>query len=234
MSAKPVAERQPAEPTFDRYAGSYDALHAASIRASGESTAYFAEYKLERLNRLEVREPILDFGCGIGNLTEQLVKRFGRVHGYDPSPASLNIARERAERATFHERLADVPDNAFETVVLSGVLHHVKPTERASLLRDVRAKLASGGRIVVFEHNPLNPLTRRVVAACPFDDGAELLWPWQLRSTLARAGFVGVELRYIVFFPRFLAALRPLEPKLSQVWLGAQTMCTGAKPPPAR
>src|SRR6266516_3295056 len=102
MSAKPQAERHSAATTFDRYARSYEDLHAASIKASGEPTAYFAAYKMECLARLGVKEPILDFGCGIGNLTEQLVKTYGRVHGYDPSAESLRIARSRAESAVLH------------------------------------------------------------------------------------------------------------------------------------
>jgi 2-polyprenyl-3-methyl-5-hydroxy-6-metoxy-1,4-benzoquinol methylase len=229
MPTSPVQHRQAKGSTFDPYASAYEDLHRRSIRASGESTSYFAEYKLNCLLRFRATEPILDFGCGIGNLTEQLVRRYERVHGYDPSPASLDFARVRVDRATFHEDLDDVPAALFETVVLSGVLHHVKPSERDALLLTAKEKLAPGGRIVVFEHNPFNPLTRRAVAACPFDDDAELLWPWQVRRTLARAGFVSVDLRYIVFFPKFLAVLRPLEPKLSGVLLGAQTMSTGVK-----
>ncbi len=224
-----MQEVQP-PPAFDRHAEAYDELLASSIKASGETTTYFAEYKLHCLERLGIGEPILDFGCGIGSLTEQLVKTFSRVHGYDPSTESLRVAKERAPRATFHAELGDVPDAAFETAVLAGVLHHVEPRGRGALLGDVRQKLGPGGRVVVFEHNPINPLTRRAVAACAFDDDAILLWPWQVTRVLSQAGFVDVDLRYIVFFPRFLAALRPLEPKLARLWFGAQTMCTATKP----
>jgi SAM-dependent methyltransferase len=224
-------ERQKSEAaSFDRHARTYDELHAESIEASGESTTYFAEYKLGCLERLGAKEPIFDFGCGIGNLTAQLVKSYGRVHGYDPSKESLALAKPRAPGAIFHEDLADVPDGFFETVVLAGVLHHVEPNARHDLLGNVRRKLAPGGKIVVFEHNPLNPLTRRAVATCAFDDDAILLWPWELKRTVAGAGFSDVDLRYIVFFPRILAALRPLEPMLGRFFAGAQTMCTATKP----
>jgi 2-polyprenyl-3-methyl-5-hydroxy-6-metoxy-1,4-benzoquinol methylase len=218
------------EASFDRHARGYHEQHAASIKASGESTTYFAEYKLECLVRMGAKAPILDFGCGIGNLTEQLVKKFRGVHGYDPSTECLRMAQPRAEGATFHHRLGDVPDATFETAVVAGVLHHVAPGERVALLGDVQKKLAPGGSIVVFEHNPFNPLTRHAVANCAFDDDAILLWPWQLKRALGDAGFVDIDLRYIVFFPKFLAALRPLEPKLSRLFMGAQTMCTATKP----
>jgi SAM-dependent methyltransferase len=217
-------------PAFDRHAATYHEAHAASIRASGESTSYFAEYKLRCLERMGAQAPILDFGCGIGNLTEQLVKTYRDVHGYDPSTESLGLARPRAPGAVFHQDLEDVPSATFATAIVAGVLHHVAPAERAALLGDVKSKLSPGGRVVVFEHNPWNPLTRRVVAHCAFDDDAVLLWPWELKRVLRDSGFVDIDLRYIVFFPKFLAALRPLEPKLSRLFMGAQTMCTATKP----
>jgi hypothetical protein len=95
-------------------------------------------------------------------------------------------------------------------------------------LGTVLASLRPGGHVVVFEHNPLNPVTRRAVAACPFDDDAILLWPWQARSLLRRSGFDAVTLDYIVFFPKPLAFLRRLEPRLRGVALGAQQMLVGA------
>jgi 2-polyprenyl-3-methyl-5-hydroxy-6-metoxy-1,4-benzoquinol methylase len=220
----------PTPASFDQHAETYDDLHAASIKASGESTTYFAEYKLRCLERLGAKAPVLDFGCGIGNLTEQLVKTFREVHGYDPSSESLRVARPRALAATFHDELHNVPDGSFETAVLAGVLHHIAPSERTTVLGNVKNKLRPGGKVVLFEHNPWNPLTRRAVATCAFDDDAILLWPWQQRRVLVDAGFAGVDLRYIVFFPKFLAALRPLEPKLSRLFMGAQTMCTATKP----
>src|SRR5882757_9681316 len=70
-------------------------------QTSGESPTYFAEYKLKCLERLGAKEPVLDFGCGIGNLTEQLVKTYQRVHGYDPSSESLELAKPRAPSAIF-------------------------------------------------------------------------------------------------------------------------------------
>jgi hypothetical protein len=89
--------------------------------------------------------------------------------------------------------------------------------------------LAPGGRIVIFEHNPLNPVTRRAVAICPFDENAELLYPWQVKKLLRKAGFARVGLDYIVFFPRPLALARPIEPSLSWLPLGAQVCAWGIK-----
>ena len=114
--------------------------------------------------------------------------------------------------------------------MLSGVLHHVPPHERKSVMSTVLQKLAPGGKVVIFEHNPWNPVTRRAVAECEFDDDAILLWPGELRGLLRGVGYADVRLEYIVFFPRPLALLRPLEPRLSWLFMGAQTMTIGTRP----
>ncbi len=221
----------PGAEKFDSYAASYDTLHQQSVSASGEPTEYFALYKLACLDRIGAPKdaPILDFGCGIGNLTEPLAGSFGDVHGFDPSVKSLEVAQKRAPAATLHATTEAIPDDHFATAVLSGVLHHVPVNERPALLRTVRRKLRPGGRVVIFEHNPWNPLTRKAVADCPFDDDAILLWPWQITGLLRDAGLGEIERDYIVFFPRALSFLRTLEPRLKRLFLGAQTMTVGAR-----
>jgi SAM-dependent methyltransferase len=225
---------QPRPPEkFDGYAREYLALHQRNIEVSGESPTYFAEYKLRCLERLvgvEFDAPILDFGCGIGMVTEQLVKRFAEVHGFDPSKESLVLAASRAPAATFHDDPARIPDGHFALIVMAGVLHHIVPVERERVLKSALAKLRPGGRLVVFEHNPLNPLTRRAVAQCAFDDDAILLWPREARRLLGRSGFENVRRDFIVFLPRALAKLRWMEPHLRMVPLGAQMMLVGARP----
>lgn len=217
---------------FDGYAQDYDRLLEDSIRASGESKEYFLQYKLDCLERLGVSfdEPLLDYGCGVGNLSHKLAERFTHVEGYDPSPESLAVARQQSPRLAFHHDPNSLEDGKYSTAVLSGVLHHVPPRERNSVMSTVLQKLAPGGKVVIFEHNPWNPVTRRAVAECEFDDDAILLWPGELRRLLRGAGYADVRLEYIVFFPRPLAALRPLEPRLSWLFMGAQTMTIGTRP----
>lgn len=224
-------EETQARAEFDAHVGSYESDHRSSVQASGEDPAYFHDYKLACLERkgVDKRGPLLDFGCGIGNLTERFVKEYREVHGYDPSAKSIELAKARAPGAQLHSDVSQLPKEHFETAVMSGVLHHVQPSDRVDLLRTVRGLLRPGGRLVVFEHNPLNPVTRRAVAACAFDDDAILLWPWEAKGVLADAGFADVTLEYIVFFPRPLAFLRPLEPRLSRVMLGAQQMLVATK-----
>jgi 2-polyprenyl-3-methyl-5-hydroxy-6-metoxy-1,4-benzoquinol methylase len=225
-----MSEKSPLK--FDAYAESYESLHATNVAVTGEETGYFSEYKVECLKRAGVdpAAPLLDFGCGIGNVTEKLVASFSNVHGYEPSTLSAEKARTRVPKATIHDRLEAVPMATFSTAILSTVLHHVPPAERHGVATHVLERLAPGGRLFIFEHNPFNPLVRRAVATCPFDDDAILLWPSEQKRLLREAGFQDVKLDYIVFFPRPFAFLRPLEPSLRWLFLGAQTMAFGTKP----
>jgi len=217
---------------FDAYARDYQHLHAESVAIAGEETDYFARYKVDCMLRAGVKpeQPTLDFGCGIGNTVVQLVERFSHVHGYEPSKLSAERARERAPKAAIYDELSAIPKSSFSVAVLSCVLHHVSPADRLGLMRQVLQALEPGGRLFVFEHNPWNPLTRRAVSACPFDDDAILLSPFEVRRLLRESGFGQVSLDYIVFFPKFLAFLRPLEPRLARVPIGAQTMTQAVKP----
>ncbi|MFO0678997.1 MAG: class I SAM-dependent methyltransferase [Polyangiaceae bacterium] len=219
-------------PEFDRHARTYDDDHRASIRASGEDPDYFAAYKRDVLVRLlgsSFTSPVLDFGCGIGNLLVHLHESFPDVHGYDPSSMSVARAKERVPSASLTSDLDALPKGKFGAIVVANVLHHVKPDERASLVARMTSLLAEGGRLVVFEHNPWNPLTRRAVATCKFDEDAILLWPWETKRLLRDAGLEGTSLDYIVFFPKFLAGLRPMEPNLAWLPIGAQVCAWGAK-----
>jgi SAM-dependent methyltransferase len=217
---------------FDRYVESYESLHAANVALTGEDTDYFSRYKVDCLLRkgLPRSARLLDFGCGIGNVTSKLVERFTDVHGYEPSPLSAERARTRVPSATIYDELTTVPDASFSAALLSGVLHHVPPPERLRAMQDVLQKLEPGGRVFIFEHNPYNPITRRAVNTCEFDDDAILLPPRELRNLLRGSGFESISLDYIVFFPKPLAFLRRFEPNLHWLFAGAQTLTIGVKP----
>ncbi len=131
--------------------------------------------------------------------------------------------------ARFFERLDDAPAGGYDAVLLSGVLHHVHPRERPFVLAQATERLAPGGLLAVFEHNPANPLTRRAVATCEFDDDAILLWPFEASGLCKGAGLSGVKTEFIVFFPAALRALRAIEPHLGWLPVGAQYVVTGRR-----
>lgn len=208
-----------------------DALRRTSVALAGEGLEYFAEYKL-RISRKILGKgfalPILDYGCGAGDLTRLLAQEFDVVHGYDPSARAIELAKKRAPRAELFDDPMALPKQHYGAVILSGVIRSVPPENRPGLMRNVSQLLAHRGKAILFEHNSLHPVMRRLVRDI---EGPEAIMPpvWELRRLLKDAGLVRRKLEYIVFFPRALSLLRPLEPLLRRIPAGAQVVAWGEK-----
>lgn len=227
---------------FDRHAGDYELECMRGLALTGESKAYFAQSRLEFLHgwwRASGRsEPtaIVDFGCGIGDVTRLIAAMFpsSRVYGIDTSSECLKRAREgtTSERISFHVS-REVGDNEIpraELVHINGVLHHVEPSGRAELMRTVGRLAADDGVVAVFENNPANPGTRLVMSRIAFDRDAVPLWPSETRRLLQQAGVRVFETAFLFFFPRMLSALRPIEKHLVRLPLGGQYVVLGELP----
>jgi SAM-dependent methyltransferase len=219
---------------FDKFADDYRAIHQRNIALSGEKPDYFARYKIDIVRRLWTRgglaEPrvIMDFGCGVGNSLPHLADAFqaDRLIGLDVSERSLALARAQfpgiADLVLHGDGPPPVPAGSVDLIFSSCVFHHIDAAEHVGLMRSLREALAPGGRLVIFEHNPLNPVTRHIVATCPFDEDAVLIGAGELRRRQRAAGFTQVSSAYCGVFPAALKALRPLEPALGALLIGAQ------------
>lgn len=117
---------------------------------------------------LEVRRGrALDFGCGVGRLTQALGDHFERCDGVDISESMLTEARRHDRhggRCTYYLNarpdLALFPDGVFDFVYTVIVLQHMEPRHSTVYIRELIRVLAPGG-LLVFQV-PSEPL--RVVA----------------------------------------------------------------------
>jgi ubiquinone/menaquinone biosynthesis C-methylase UbiE len=156
-----------------------------------------------------------------------------RITCLDVSQKSLDIgAAKHAGKAEF-KRFdgAHIPyaDSTFDVALASCVFHHIPHAEHVALLAEIRRVLADGGLLLVFEHNPLNPLTRHAVDTCVFDEHAELVRAPAMRGRMRAAGFAEPRVRYRIFLPRWLRGLRRLEKWLTWLPLGAQYYVVASK-----
>lgn len=209
----------------------YELQVAEAIRFARREHAFFLAAKAEALldlvqRRLPSSAPVraLDVGCGEGQL-DAMLGPLAELHGVDLSPDMVAAAAENVPRGRF--QVADgtrlpFADGAFDLTFTVCALHHVEPPNRLSYMQELARVTRAGGLVVVFEHNPVNPLTRLVVRRCEFDEGVVLVGRRRL-SHLARAvGLTVEETRYILLFPWRRAPFRQLELGLARVPAGAQ------------
>ncbi len=217
---------------FDQYAGQYEALIAAQTGFFDRDNDYFVRYKVERARQLAGEaDAVLDFGCGVGRAMPHFRAAFPNadVVGCDPSADSLTIARRDNPDCRFFAMDELSATTKFDLVLASCVFHHITPTERQDALHYCYDRLKPGGHFVIFEHNPFNPVTRRLVSTCPFDADAVLLTMRETVSRMHEAKFDIAATGYCLFFPAQLASLRPLEKYLGWLPLGGQYFVSGVR-----
>lgn len=226
---------------FDLIADNYYEQHRRNIAITGEDPEYFSEYKIKDLANVTAKggipcEKILDFGSGIGNSIPYFRKYFpeGAVNCADVSVRSLQIARTRFPgNESYVEIEPDripLPDASQDIAFSACVFHHIPHEEHVAWISELRRVVKPGGLLMIYEHNPLNPLTVRAVNTCPFDVNARLIRAQELHRSVTMAGWQDARIAYRLFFPLALSALRPLESRLEWLAFGAQYRLTAIRP----
>ena len=103
-------------------------------------------------------DSVLDVGCGTGEVA-LLVKtrtRAGRVHGIDPAPEMIAVARSKAARkkldVDFRAGVIEAlpfPDASLDVVTSSLMMHHLPEELKVRGLAEVYRVLKPGGRLLI-------------------------------------------------------------------------------------
>jgi SAM-dependent methyltransferase len=211
-----------------------------SISFSGAGLDLFTRIKADLLVELaskHVGEPddltFLDVGCGPGETDSFLDGRVGSLAGVDVSSRMVESARKRNPGVEYRDYRPGEPipfdDGSHDVCFAICVLHHVPPEWRSDLIAEMKRLCRSGGLLLLLEHNPLNPLTRKAVGNCEFDRGVELLSRRAVVRLLSEAG-LEPRGRYIEFFPRDSELLRRIEARLGWLPFGAQFAVFAQRP----
>jgi SAM-dependent methyltransferase len=167
----------------------------------------------------------LDIGCGLAVSHPLQFKSLGRLTGVDISASAIDTARANNPGIEYrHQAGAQLPfeDASFDFSSTVCVMHHVLPDQWSSFVAEAWRVTRPGGLFAIYEHNPINPLTRWAVWRCPFDHDAVLLRMRHTRKLLIEQGFEIVTMRYLFFLPVDRAWARRLERLLRWFPLGAQ------------
>lgn len=219
---------------FDDHKDNYNNLLRESVGFFSEDEAYFARYKTEIVRKAAAAKPtrILEYGCGIGRNIPFLLEAFpsSEIEGSDIAPESLSIAKKNNPGINFFLEDDNWSGDPFDLVFVASVYHHIPLKERDAVTRMLFSRLKPGGEVCIFEHNPYNPITRRIVSRCPYDADAVLLRPSELKSMLRRASFEVAGASYCLFVPPAFSRLAWLESRLGWLPLGGQYWIRGSRP----
>lgn len=106
----------------------------------------------------------LDYCCGLGKTTLELASLDATVHAIDISGEELKTARRAAEDAGYAERThfyemdaekMTFPDDMFDVIVCSGVLHHL---DLGCAYPELARVLKPSGKIIAIEAQGANPI----------------------------------------------------------------------------
>jgi len=226
---------------FDQYSKNYKTLLDETLKSTGFDADFFVAAKLKKLARLFpglCDKPIqfLDFGCGNGALYKNLAQFFPQAQytGTDLSDDMVKEARCLCEAAdVFFEIESEAwKQKTYDLIFIANVFHHTAKTAHKKILRELRSLLKKNGTLILWEHNPINPFTRKIVRDCIFDKDAELIAPAEMKRLFRAAGFSRVKIIFTTFFPKSLSFLISLENHLERCPLGGQYITLGENPQP--
>lgn len=221
--------------SFDQYARDYDGLLDDPLRRQFAGDGEFFIHQKCRVlkRRLASAGPrklrLLDAGCGQGTAMAFLRPSM-KVIGTD---VSIPMVREAVHRGPVAvQEPFDLPfsDDTFDAAYAFCVYHHIDDREHVRHLRELARVVVPGGRVFIFEHNPYNPVTKRIFERAPIDKGCHMIEPHRLRSLFRDAGLEAVEQEYLLFLPEPIWKFAGfLEPALKWLPLGGQYFVSGQK-----
>jgi SAM-dependent methyltransferase len=225
---------------FGSYALRYEESVDKSVSFTGRGSAFFAARKVEVLETIVDPEvgplsglSLLDVGCGTGTTDRFFMPRVQSLYGVDISEEMLDKARAAVPAAKYSwydgEKLP-FPDEAFDVAIAICVLHHVPMSKRFKLVNEMVRVVRSQGIVAIFEHNPLNPLTRHAVNSCELDRDAILLPSREAMDMLQDAAHVQPGLCHYLYSPLGGRVGVALDKALHRLPLGGQYVAWVQRP----
>jgi 2-polyprenyl-3-methyl-5-hydroxy-6-metoxy-1,4-benzoquinol methylase len=183
--------------TVDEPSGGFDYV-GFERRFRGDSETVLATLADRYTPLLQEHQPVLDFGCGRGELVEVLTARGIHAEGVDPDEGM--VAEAQGHGRAVHlgdglQYLRDLPANELGAVISVHVVEHLQLPVLVELLELAAARLRPGG---VFVAETPNPMSLIVLGNSYILDPTHVwpLHPSLLTFLAERAGFRDVSLQF--------------------------------------
>jgi SAM-dependent methyltransferase len=221
---------------FNEAKDSYRSAIDHAVAFTGADHDFFVMEKGRRLLELvgrrfshNARLQLLDVGCGHGFVHPALTAAGHDVTGVEIAEQVLAIARHanpEVRYLPYDGNVLPFADGIFDVVMAMCVVHHVPVPQWEKFMCELGRVVRPGGLVVIFEHNPLNPVVRYLFRHRfdGMDKGATMIGPRQLSRLLRGAGCPGAKTDYIFFTPFTGGFFRWLDHALAWLPLGAQYM----------
>ena len=225
---------------FDNYAADYSAGMENPVKKIMAGSALdFLRPKVALLKKMvanpEANFKLLDFGCGSGDFLSLVAAECPswNLYGSDISEEMMNEARKRYGADGRGVSLMPMDEalgaHKYDLITASCVFHHIPPEEWESSMKSLSESLSPGGMVVIFEHNPRNPLTNWVVSRTPIDQNAVLLDMKEVWRLMSLAGLEVTQKTSFLFGPPTWKITPLIDGMFGWTGLGGQYFVVGKK-----
>ena len=124
------------------------------FRTGDEEITYIMQYA-DSLDTSLARQKALDFGCGVGRLTQSLCRYFDQCYGVDIAPSMIELAEKYnryGNKCSYYvneaKDLSLFEDNSFDFIYSNIVLQHMKPEYSKNYIKEFLRVLAVDGLLI--------------------------------------------------------------------------------------
>ncbi len=115
---------------------------------------YYSSYYIHKYARFKKTDIVLDFGCGLGRLSERYAKSVSSLVGIDISNKLIEFAKKNSTHKNISYYVGDSLgqiEERFDLIYVFGVFLHLTDEMLSDLIASFHKVLKDGGRIVFIE-----------------------------------------------------------------------------------
>ena len=155
--------------------------------------------QIERLNLKPGHKKTLDFGCGVGRVTQALSQYFDSVDGVDIAPSMIELANtynKYKNRVHFFvndkDSLDMFEDNTYDFIYSVEVFQHMHPRYQERYLTELLRVLSPEGLLVFELPSEYESLKRRIFFNFLFQD-VKFIHSWYWKKIKKRPSFAHMQ-----------------------------------------